>query len=197
MSVDAITENFRGLTIDDDEWIDFHEWITHTRNDYKLSISSFLHSCNLDSSRSYYRNLVSRNGGGYRPSQRRGTVGQLFRHKISELKSLGTFNALKSDRDRDFKFSIADWRLDNVDFLGKNSIRDLSVRDSISDSKFILNVHELESNELPHSRLLEIIWQDNNISANFDIERITFHSIKCQMLHSESSVFDTLLLLSF
>jgi hypothetical protein len=48
----------------------------------------------------------------------------------------------------------------------------------------ILNVHELESNVLPEATLLDTIWADTTISANFSREYASTRSIKCQLLNS-------------
>lgn len=181
MSVDNITGTLETLSLKDIEWAELHAWVLEIRYDNRLSISSFLHSVGLDPSRNYYRNLVSLMGGKYRPSTRKGTFGQLFRQELTDVKIRG-FDLQKSDRDNDFKCSIADWRQDNLEYLHQNSIRDLSVRISDSITDLIINVHELDSNSLTREDLQQKIWQDETISANFEIENVSFRSIKCQML---------------
>ena len=84
-----------------------------------------------------------------------------------------------------FDYAIADWRMDHLQYLHKNSIRNLSVSaDKENTQKLILNVHELESNVLPEATLLDTIWNDATISANFSREVASTRSIKCQLLNS-------------
>ena len=172
-----------GLTLAgiDEEWIELHKWIIEIRDAHKLSISSFLESSGLDSSNNYLRQKASQIGNETRPSTRNGTAGKLFRQSISNLKSKGRFHIVRSDRDSDFEFAISDWRMDNLHYLHDNSIRDLSVySDGKNPGKLILNVHELYSNVLPEPTLLDTIWNDAIISANFSREFASTRSIICQ-----------------
>ena len=85
---------------------------------------------------------------------------------------------MRSERDRNFEFATADWRMDNLYFLHNNSIRDLSVHtDRENTQKMILNVHVLESNVLPEATLLDTIWETATISANFSRECASTRSV--------------------
>ena len=154
----------------DQEWIDIYAWIIRTRRDKKLSISSFLKSCDLDSNTieisSYcnYRGLVSESGRNRIPSKREGTNGDILRKKMIYNKIHGNFKTIISDRDKDFAFAIHDWKTDNIDFLRENSIY------SISSSGNILEIREIlgKPSVISHDALLNIIWKDNTILSNFD-----------------------------
>ena len=180
MEVDSESLTLAGI---DEEWIEFHKWIIEIRDIHKLSISSFLESSGLDSSNTYFRQKASQIGNETRPSTRNGTTGKLFRQSISNLKSKGRFHIVRSNRDSDFEFAISDWRMDNLHYLHDNSIRDLSVYpDGKNPGNLILNVHELYSNVLPAKTLLDTIWKNTTISANFRRESASTNSIKCIML---------------
>ena len=97
-------------------------------NSIKLSISSFLESSGLDSNKNYFRQKVSKIGNETRPSTRNGTTGKSLRQSISNLRSREIFNIVRSVRDSHFDNAIADWRMDHLQYLHKNSIRNLSVR---------------------------------------------------------------------
>ena len=179
--------DFDGLTLGgiDEEWIQLHKWIIEIWDIHKLSISSFLESSGLDSNNNFFRQKVSKIGNETRPSTRNGTTGKSLRQSISNLRSREIFNIVRSVRDSHFDYAIADWRMDHLQYLHKNSIRNLSVSaDKENTQKLILNVHELESNVLPEATLLDTIWNDTTISANFSRELASTRSIKCQLLNS-------------
>ena len=181
MNID-IAVDFEGLTLEgiDEEWIHLHKWIIEIRDIHKLSISSFLESSGLDSDKNYFRQKVSRIGNDTRPSTRDGTTGKSLRESISNFRSQEIFNIVRSVRDSQFDYAISDWRMDHLQFLHKNSIRNLSVTDRENTQKLILNVHELYSNVLPEPTLLDTIWNDAIISANFSREFASTRSIICQ-----------------
>ena len=147
-----------------------------------------MESSGLDSNKNYFRKKVSQIGNRTRPSTIKGFTGKFFLQSISNLKSQERFIIVRSERDRNFEFATADWRMDNLYFLHNNSIRDLSVHtDRENTQKTILNVHVLESNVLPEATLLDTIWETATISANFSRECASTRSVKCQLLLSISS----------
>ena len=129
MNID-IAVDFEGLTLEgiDEEWIHLHKWIIEIRDIHKLSISSFLEPSGLDSNLNYFRQKVSEIGNETRPSTRKGTTGESLRQNISNLRSREILNIVRSVRDSHFDSAIADWRMDHLQYLHKNSIRNLSVR---------------------------------------------------------------------
>lgn len=162
----------------DQEWIDIHSWITSIRQETKLSISSFINSCGLDVSTTniseycYYRGLVSELGRNSCPSKKDGTSGNIFRNKMIHIKTLGNFETIISDRDKDFAFAIRDWRTDHLFFLRKNSIVD------ISGHMNILEIRKHGVCIISHDTLLDIIWEDYTISSNFDKNNYSTKSIQ-------------------
>ena len=91
-------------------------------------MSSFLKSSGLDSNKNYFRQKVSKIGNETRPSTRNRTTGESSRQSISNFRSRQIFNIVRSVRDSHFENAIADWQMDHLQYLHKNSIRNLSVR---------------------------------------------------------------------
>jgi hypothetical protein len=156
-----------------EDWTLLHDWIMETRKINKLSISSFLFSCDFDPEESYYRDLVSSKLS--MPSKRADTKGSIMRKKIAEFMLSGNFIALRSDRDCQFEFAISDWRTDNIIYLHSHFIASLSVC-----KKLTLNIHkEFNKHTLPDSVLLDKIWEDNTISSHFQKENIKVSTKFC------------------
>lgn len=176
MDIESIQLDFEGSILEgcDLEWCELYEWVRCTRRDKKLSISTFLKSCNLDAGVDYDRRLVSPSGRSSRPQTRSGTQGKLLRQRLAFMKAQHTFQIIKSNRDIDFKSAIADWGLDNQTYLKANSIKCLS-----TDSNMRLTVHKLLEYNLRHENLLNMIWNDYNVSANFSRPSVTMVSVTC------------------
>jgi hypothetical protein len=156
----------------DVSWIELHDWIMFIRTDHSLSISSFLHSCDMDVTRNSYRHLASSEGVSAVPSSKKGTPGHAFCQKIIDVRSSSVpFCARRSDRDGDFASSISDWRLDHTIFLRKNMVHHLSAR--TCSSKLVLHIHSDIESRLTQEALVDMIWQNDIISSNYDRKRVS------------------------
>ena len=140
------------------DWTTLHDMILAERAARGLSITEFLILCKLDPKMYYLKILCSIHGKQCFPFDNKYFIGAIFRTSVCDY--LNTYPRPAPVILVDLENALADWNLDNMDFLSTHHISSINL---VANYSTQLIVRLFVECDLTDDAILEALYKDHHI----------------------------------
>ena len=158
--INALTAKLEAANISsaNASWLPIHTKIIEYREEKKMTISNFLKACELNSDRSYFKQLACTTGYKVIPSNVDGSVGKEFTDAVKIFFESEAFLSGSASQKQDDSLSvlIEDWMVDNYDMLEEMEIQDIDILGSK------IRVHVLDGCTKTNEEILKLLGDGIN-----------------------------------